>query len=292
MLIKKRKTEIDVSKKKLVLEFVSLGLGILLSILAVALIRISYYIEEQWTQSLLLSLGTGAAMSALVSWVFYINDKLVKKRERLNARIVFMNDFKVLYYNFIKSINFDKKTSVTIDTENYIKNQHRWYHEHYKRIVANSENEEERDIRIKQLRSFMDSTKIKFCECFEYNSNWKDGEYSEWQHKELSYIFSSFKNIENYIESEDYSPAFFEFSYFLECLKRMSKEFVELSNFNLLSFTYDDLGNLKINTDKFEANEPMFKFAREFNNIRSQNYKKYYSEKSRTGNDTNTEESV
>lgn len=65
----------------------------------------------------------------------------------------------------------------------------------------------------------------------------------------------------------------------------MSKEFVELSNFNLLSFTYDDLGNWKINTDKFEANEPMFKFAREFNNIRSQNYKKYYSEKSRTGND-------
>lgn len=280
-MIKKRKTERNASKKKLVLEFVSLCMGLLLSILAVALIRGSYYIKEPWAQSLVLSLGTGAAMSALVSWVFYINDKLIKKRERLNARIVFMNDFKVLYYNFIKSINFDKKTSITIDTENYIKNQHRWYHEYYKRIVANSENEEERDVRIKQLRSFMDSAKVKFCECFEYNSNWKDGEYNEWQHKELSYIFSSFKNIEIYIESEDYSLAFFEFSYFLECLKRMSKEFVELSNFNLLSFTYDDLGDLKINTEKFEANEPMFKFAREFNDIRNKNYKKYYCEKSR-----------
>ena len=292
MLIKKGKLKMTASNKKLLWDFVSVGMGALLIILAGKLIQASLYIKDQWTQSLFLSLGTGAAMSALVSWIFYINDKLVKKRERLDARIVFMDDFKFLYNNIIKSINFDKKTSVTIDAENYIKNQHRWYHEYYKRIVANSDTEEETATRIKQLWSFMDSTKIKFCECFEYNSNWKNGEYSERQRKEITYIFSSYRNIESYIESEDYIPAFFEFSYFLECIKRMSKEFVELSNFNLLSFTYDDLGNLRINTDKFEANEPMFKFAREFNDIRNQNYKKYYSEKSREGNDTNTEESL
>ena len=292
MLIKKGKLKMTASNKKLLWDFVSVGMGALLIILAGKLIQASLYIKDQWTQSLFLSLGTGAAMSALVSWIFYINDKLVKKRERLDARIVFMDDFKFLYNNIIKSINFDKKTSVTIDAENYIKNQHRWYHEYYKRIVANSDTEEETATRIKQLWSFMDSTKIKFCECFECNSNWKNGEYSERQRKEITYIFSSYRNIESYIESEDYIPAFFEFSYFLECIKRMSKEFVELSNFNLLSFTYDDLGNLRINTDKFEANEPMFKFAREFNDIRNQNYKKYYSEKSREGNDTNTEESL
>ena len=171
--MKIKKSEMDASKKKLVLELVAFGMGVLLGILAMVLIAASSCIKEPWTQSLLLSLGTGAAMSALVSWVFYLHDKLVKKREKIDARIVFMYDFKILYHNMINAMDFDERSSVTINTEQYIKNQHRWYHEYYKRIVAGSDTEEETGVRIKRLQSFMDSMKIKFRECFEYNLNWK-----------------------------------------------------------------------------------------------------------------------
>lgn len=292
MLMKIKESEMEASRKKLVLELVAFGLGVLLCILAIELIVASFYVEEPWTQSLFLSLGTGAAMSALVSWVFYIHDKLAKKREKIDARVAFMYDFKILYHDMINAMDFDERSSITINTEQYIKNQHRWYHEYYKRIVAGSDTEEETSARIKRMRSFMNAMKIKFCECFEYNLNWKNGDYSEWQYKEIIGFYASFKKTEEHIESQDYAVAFFEFSYFLERIKRMCVEFVELKNFNLLSFTYDSVGKVKINRDKFEEKESMFKFAREFNEIRRKNYREHYAEKLTEGNGAVTEESL
>ncbi len=281
---RKRKPEMDAAKKKTILEIVSLGLGVLLSILAVKLMEVSFYTKDEWTQSLFLSLGTGAAMSALVSWVFYINDKIVKKRNRLNARIAFMNDFKILYFRIINNIDFAKETKGTVDLETYVKKQHRWYHEYYKRIVAESDTKEETAIRRMQLQLFVNSVKTKLYECFEYNPNWRNGAYSEWQHKEIMYVFTAFKNIEIYMDTQDDRSAFLAFAFFLECIKRMSKEFVELNTFRRLSFTYDSEGKRKANTEEFEAKEPMFKFAREFNEIRNKNYKKYYAEVSKQEN--------
>jgi len=233
---------------------------------------------EGWLQNLLLSLGTGAAMSALVSLVFYFNDKLIKKRERLHNRITFMKDFKNLYYHIIRIINFDSETDSTLDLETYVKKQHRWFHEYYKRIYAKSGTDAETQQRIQQLNNFITHIATDISNCFEYNHTWKNGEYSEWQYSELQHFYIGLKNIELYLNQNDYSSAFLEFAEFLERVKRISSEFIELENFQLLSFRYDEKTNLKIDQSRFEEKEPFFKFAREFNDIRSNNYKKYYSE--------------
>lgn len=278
-MMKTKNFEMEASRKKLILDMVAFLLGVFLCIFAIVLIVVSFYIKEPWTQSFLLSLGTGAAMSALVSWVFFLHDKLAKKCEKIDARAAFMRDFKILYHNMIYAMDFDEKSSVTMNADQYIKNQHRWYHEYYKRIVAGSDTQEETTARIKQMQSFMNKMKIKFCECFEYNSNWKNGDFRDWQYQEINGFYTSFKKTEEFVNVHNYAFAFLQFSFFLEYIKRMCGEFVELKNFNLLSFTYDSLGNVKIDRDKFEDKEPMFKFAREFNEIRENNYREHYAEK-------------
>ncbi len=62
----------------------------------------------------------------------------------------------------------------------------------------------------------------------------------------------------------------------------MSTEFLELSNFNLLKFEYDENGNMSIHESAFEEKEPDFKFAGEFQEVRQQNYIKYYSKQQNT----------
>lgn len=161
--------------------------------------------------------------------------------------------------------------------EEYIKNQHRWFHEYYKQIVANNTNDKETQKRINQINIFIASTLALFQQCFEYSYSWKEGEYTDWQKTELYNIYLDYKNTQIYLQNNNYKRAFLEFAFLLETLKRISDEFEELKTFNLLCFSYNSNGELTIQTGRFEEKETMFKFAREFNAIREKNYKKYYA---------------
>lgn len=260
-------------------EIKSIGIFSVLFLLAVALILIGICMKDPMCQNLFLGLGTGATTSALVSLVFYLNDKEIKKRERLKMRKTFMEDFKILFHNIVYSIDYDTRNNETISLDEYIKDQHRWYHEYYKRMEANNIDEKETADRIKSLDEFISDNIIRFQQCFEYDTSWKKGEFSDWQREEITKIYLGFKDSQTYLENKQYKSAFLEFAYFLEVTKRLSTEFTELDNFNLLTFSYDAKGLLTIQTEKFEEKETTFKFAREFNEIRRENYKKYYKKK-------------
>lgn len=77
----------------------------LLFVIAVNLIWIGLIYVAGALQNLFLGLGTGAFTSAVVSLVFYLNDKEIKKRERLRTRKIFMDDFRVLFHNIIYMID-------------------------------------------------------------------------------------------------------------------------------------------------------------------------------------------
>lgn len=259
-----------ISNAKSVLLFAGLAL------LSFVLLRESL-VCEGWLQDLFLGMGTGAGTSALVSLVFYLNDRQIKRRESINRRIAFMHEFKFLYWNIITSINFDKCNDSVLNLEDYVKKQHRWYHEYYKRTVAQSSTEEETGLRIEKLNEFVASSITRFQQIFEYDSAWKNGDYTSWQKTELLGFYTEFKNIQTFLDCNDKVSAILVFAYFLERIKRMASEFTELSTFELLSFEYDKNGSLHINVSLFEEKEADFKFAREFNEIRRSNYIKHYS---------------
>lgn len=269
--------------------FKSNFLSVILVIIAYSFIKLSYKHDFFW-QDLFLGLGTGAATSALVSYVFYFNDKQAKKREQLVNRIKFMEDFRALYYNTLFLIDFDTRTDTKIGLETYIKNQHRWFHDYYKRMVAGSEVAAETLLRVKQLEQFMIDISTRIPLCFEYNTAWKNSDFTEWQNSELNRFYIGVKTTETYLTQHNYGKAFNEFAYVLETFKRMPSTFVELHNFNLIEFSYDYNADLTVELEKFECKEPLFKYAREFQEIRYHNYKTYFAEKSQNRENINSSE--
>ncbi len=73
---------ITIKNKRIISELKSSALFVFLTIVAFLLISYSLCCEG-WCQDLFLGLGTGAATSALVSIVFYLNDKQIKVREQI-----------------------------------------------------------------------------------------------------------------------------------------------------------------------------------------------------------------
>lgn len=230
-----------------------------------------------WSQNLILGIATGIFTSSLISLIMLLYQEKNEKINRLNDRIKLMDRFKTVAYNLIHNINFAKINNRELTVEDYIKEQHRWFHEYFKRIVAKSDSEEETQQRMEQIREFYNGNLyLKFL--FE-NYNPDAQAYMGMQYSDLISFREKYFLTWELLSNNKADDAIFWFSEFLEIFKRLisEDEFYELNNFNKLKFNYDDLGHIAINYTEFEQSETQFKFAREFNQIRTRNYKKYYS---------------
>lgn len=245
--------------------------------LSLSLILISELLEGWW-QTLLISLGTGVLASAIVSFAFWKVQKDSELRIAKQKRALFMYDAKICFYNLIGSIDFAPNVSCECTLEEYIKNQHRWFHEYYKKLVADNEDKAETELRIKRLNNFIEDFDMQFCSLFESNATWKEGNFDEWQLSELRSLIKDYNETKIYFGKDNYKQAFLSFAEFLEVFKRIitDNKFEELRNFTLISFSYDENGKLTVNEEDFEEQESFFKFAKNFNQIRRENYKKYY----------------
>lgn len=256
----------------------SILLFFILAIIACILIQKSLG-SDGWLQNLFLSLGTGAATSAIVSLVFYINDALIKSRERMYHRLIFMKEFKYLYFNLLHIINFEQSNNCNFNLEAYIKKQHRWYHEQYKRMIAKNTTQTDIDVRIQKIEIFLSSFLERFNQIFEYHNDWKNCEFNYWQEKLLVDFYADVKTIQFLMNENDHASIILRFAYFIERLRQLPSVFHELKNFDLLNFQYNDNGQLLVDTKSFEENETEFKSYRSFHEIREKNYIEYYSNK-------------
>lgn len=229
-----------------------------------------------WVQNFLLGLGTGLLTSTIISFCFSVYQRKNEKIQAYQKRIDFMEKLKVCIYNLLPKINFSKIRNKVLSLEAYIKEQHRWFHDYYKRIIADNEVERQTQERKNQLVKFYNNT-VDFIMTFDAYHMTQDV-YSEWQIKEIKSFRDDYELSKNLVERGKYCEAFLHFSSWLEVFKRLicADRFMELSSFMLIEFKYNEECVLSINYDKFEEQESFFKFARQFNAIRKNNYKKQY----------------
>lgn len=184
----------NVTKIFLIEKVIVLFLSFLL-VTSISLISIGARCEGV-TQSILIGLGTGFATSFLVSLAFYITGKLIKKRDCLINRDKFIFDFKILLYRIIGDIDYCIIENGEYDLQSYIKNQHRWFHDYYKRMIVENDSEEETEQRLKSLQDFLNEEEYFFESTLGYDFVWKSAGFDSTQ---LSTVEDIFYCIEEHI---------------------------------------------------------------------------------------------
>ena len=248
---------INVIKRYLLLNL-SFLLGLLLTWASITLIIYSTK-TEGWTQNLLLSLGTGVATSALVSYIVYINDLIKRKREMAINRESFLNDYKLLVFGIVRSIDFNLEADGNYSYEEYVKAQHRWFHEYYKTMVANNHTQKETTARVKALKNFVINHEPLINYYLGDSNIWKKCGFTYYQKSELDFLKYNFMSMSYNIEKNEYQSAFLDCATFLEIIKRVPEYFDELKSFSDLRFIIKD-HILTIDYKEFDKKEPFCKF--------------------------------
>lgn len=243
--------------KGIIIEFVVNAVFLLLLGSAFVFISLGMCCEGA-IQSLLIGLGTGSATSFLVSFVFYYTDKLIKKRETLKIRGTFIDEFMLLLYRFTQSMNFSSENG-KIGWKDYVKMQHRWFHNYYKRLIVDAGTDAETKERLDKLKDFIKEEEAFFKQTFELSSNWKHAGFSDNQLDKLRELYFLFERVIVSLKNESVRRSLLDFSSLLETVKSIPDTFKEFSSFSLINFEVSD-GSLKIDYSEFEKHEPMFKF--------------------------------
>ena len=213
--------------------------------------------------------GVGILSSSIVSITFYYVIVLEKRIYAKKKRANFFDKFIIGLYNQI--LDFDTYTSFNeqITLNDFLRKEHRCYHECYKRIIAkNSDSNEVKELMSKIIEN-VHLTKFYFIEC-------ENNKIIETER--ISSFFTLRKKIEYYSDKQDIEAIGFMADYITD-IRHLIEYIPELKHFASIKYVFTE-GELEIHRDTFFKEEKFIKFANDFNNIRRKNIiKKYGKEK-------------
>ena len=240
---------------------------------------------QGFQRDLNLSLGTGILSSFLVSLAFVFAGKTTAKVKAIKQRTSFLFDFKTLLHSLITYLDFDKSIDSTMNYVDYLKIQHRWFHEYYKRTVAKNSSLRETNIRKKQISDFYIAQSAWIKQYFEFDNRWRECELSESEKILLKSIYIAFKKTEISIEQKSTKQLFYDFAFFIEWLSRLPDTFQELKNFNLIAISSKE-GEINFDFSKFYEKEKFLAGVNSIHETRQKQYIKNYSKKAKTSSNS------
>ena len=248
-------------------------------LLVAAIVLIGQAAKSEGIQKdLCLSLGTGVITSFLVSLAFIFAGKTMRKIDAIKQRESFMLDFKILLHSMITYLDFDKSISSPVDYYGFLKIQHRWFHEYYKRTVAKNSSLKETNLRKKQIADFYKSQSAWIKQYFEFDSRWKNCYLGQNEKYLLDNFYISFKKTEISLEQKSYQQMIHDFAFFIEWLSRLPQAFLELRNFKLITVLSKDK-EINFDFSKFYEKEKYLAGINSFHETRNGIYIKDYSKK-------------
>lgn len=223
-----------------------------------------------------LSMGTGLITSFIVSLAFVFAGKTMHKIEAMRQRESFLHDFKIVLHSMVTYLDFDKSLESPANYAGFIKKQHRWFHEYYKKAFAKNSSLKETNLRKKQISDFYKTQSIWMKQCFEFDSRWKSGYFIQNEKNLLNNLYIFYKKTEISMEQKSSTQAFCDFAFFLEWLSRLPDTFHELRHFKLITVSSLD-GNLSFDFSKLYEKEKLLSGIDSFHNTRNKKYLEEYS---------------
>ena len=222
-----------------------------------------------------LSMGTGLITSSIVSLLFVFAGKTMRRIESMKQRESFLLDFKMILHSLITYLDFDKSLDSTLGYADFIKKQHRWFHEYYKKAFAKNVSLKETNLRKKQISDFFKTQSIWIKQCFEFDNRWKNSYLTQSEKSLLSNLYVSYKKTEVSMEQKSSTQAFYDFAFFLEWLSRLPDTFRELKHFKLISVSLED-NEIRFDYSEFYKKEKILAGIDSFHETRNKKYLENY----------------
>ena len=262
----------EIKKYKLDIIF---SLVILLALVIVTLFfLLSTYADEPF-RGIYVGLATGLISSSVVSIFIYLHDKHKLKLQENVLFEKYQNQLKNYIYYSLDLFDFAEISDGEYSYVDFIKIQHRWFHDYSKKMQVDNYNKNEVTKRIKQINKYVVSTFSKFMyfvkDDYKINSSGLSESNFEWI---KNFIFDYVYCYDDINKNSTYSLILY-FSSYLECISQISNYFKELGSFKKLKFVVND-GKITIFKEDFYKAEPFFKWLDDFTIIRDETIKKAY----------------
>lgn len=232
--------------------------------------------KEGYLQNLYLSLGTGLLTSAATSLIFFFYGRTKARNESLKSREDFISKFKLYYYILLSYLDFDVSFEGKLSLYDFIKTQHRWFHEYYKRLLVKNGSLKDTNLRLRQIKDFFKSQFAFFKEYFELDNSWKTCYLTKSERDVINNVYMFFKKSEISLEQNATKEILYNFAFFLEWLSRLPDVFKEMKSFETIKVS-NNKSSIEMDLVEFYKKEPAFAQFDDLASARYSNYKVNYS---------------
>lgn len=234
---------------------------------------------EKYKISTLVSLGTGLITSGIITVIF---NWLIAKQNKINKRMQRKKFFKssiINFYDLIMSLNITNLKNVSLkNSHEFIHANHRYYHEYYKRMIANYKNSTETLLRMDDIDEFIHINNLFFEKLKNTNYLITEEGFDENEIGLIDSLSEDYYQVKYFYEKSDELNAIYYMAMLLNTIARVLQEVNEYKLLNAMQFEFNECGALNINKSELYTRMTLIKFIDEFRNTRSTNYKKNYQE--------------
>lgn len=222
-------------------------------------------------------IGIGLLTSSVVTLVFLFNDYIRGKITNRNSRVLFFEEFILFLFDSLRSLPLLNEKNVNYDMKDYLVQQHRSFHDNYKKVIVNGQNDSE-ILELKKLAwEIINSNKVGLDKIFNSMSyRVEEGPFTKHELDLLSTYYSEFQAMVNTMNDEN-NAVIYHTAMWLTSNRRLLEVFDELEDMATIYIYFDEEGKCKIDYSAYIHKEPFFRFKLEFQEIRRNNYEKLYS---------------
>lgn len=242
---------------------------------AIALIVIFSLLKWEYAD-IILNIAIGLLTSSIVTIAFEKIQGYKILQEKKRKRAGFLLELKLLIYGTLDYIDVAETKDGWLTLDRYFKLQHRWFHEHFKKMYAKNVEVDETKERIDWLKWFYGEMDIHLQVILGATYDWKECYFSKTESHRIAQVYCNYRRCGLYLKKEDNLRAIYSFATFLDELRLLFSDIPELNSFDLIKVKYENNQLTQWNFGQFKEKEPYIMQVAYDSIVRRKGYKEDY----------------
>lgn len=237
---------------------------------------IKFSLTEWKYADIFLNIAIGLFTSSIVTIAFEKIQKYKDLQEKKRKRAAFLLELKLLIHRTLDYIDVAKTDDGWLTLDRYFKLQHRWFHEHFKKMYAKNADVKETKERIDWLKWFYGEMDIHLELILGSTYDWKECYFNKAESHRIAQVYCNYRRCGLYLNKEEDLRAICSFATFVDELRLLLSDIPELNSFELINVRYENNYLAQWDFSKFKEKEPYIMQVAYDSIVRRKGYKETY----------------